>query len=255
MTKAIDRQLAVSLYQELGSQQRVAEAMGCSQGAVSTALRLVGLGKGLDNRRRHSDEELLRVFEEEGTALGVSRRFGMTDVGVAYRLRRMGVTLGPGGQRPIHALPMAEVIARYEAGESTGVLGQAYGVDPEVIRRRIARKGVQRRPVGPPSGAGNPQWKGGREKTMHYYRRQSYEVAAICLGQPVPQGWVIHHADENPQNNQPENLILFADRRDHHRLHQQLLRLQRAGLAVDATRTALESGGQALPVPPSPIRF
>jgi hypothetical protein len=90
---------------------------------------------------------------------------------------------------------------------------------------------------------------------MHYYRRQAYEVAAICLGQPLPQGWVIHHLDENPHNNQPDNLILFRDQSVHARFHQRLLERQRAGQPFDATQLALESGGRQLPQPPAPLRL
>jgi hypothetical protein len=82
------------------------------------------------------------------------------------------------------------------------------------------------------------------------FRHQSYEVVAICLGQPTPQGWVIHHLNEIPQGNRPENLLLFQPASAHALYHQKLLRLQRKGLEVDATRMALESGAVKLPPPP-----
>ena len=90
---------------------------------------------------------------------------------------------------------------------------------------------------------------------MHYYRRQSYEVAAICLGQPLPPGMVIHHLDEDWHNNNPANLILFESQSPHATFHQLLNRLRRQGQTVDASRLALESGGKSLPRPPAPIQL
>jgi hypothetical protein len=88
---------------------------------------------------------------------------------------------------------------------------------------------------------------------MHYFRRQSYEVAAICLGQPLPRLWVIHHLDENPENNEPSNLLLFRHQSAHAGFHQQVLKLQRAGQAVDVRALAIELGGRPMPEPPQPL--
>jgi len=174
---------------------------------------------------------------------------------VSRILLSQGIRIGKGGRPPIHPLPMDEVISRYLSGESTMQLAEAFDVDSEVIRRRLRTKGIARRRVGGPNGERNSQWKGGKAPTMHYYRRQSYEVAAICLGRPLPQGWVLHHVDEDPRNNDPSNLVVFHGQGDHAAFHQLLLRLQRTGQPIDAIPLALANGAQLLPAPPRPIVF
>jgi hypothetical protein len=154
-----------------------------------------------------------------------------------------------------YQVPMETVIRRYAEGETLTEICRDYAVPPEVIRKRFEHLQIPRRNRGFQRGAKNPQWKGGKEKPMHYFRRQSYEVAAICLGRPLPPGVVIHHLDEDPTHNHPSNLILFRSQSVHARFHQQLLRLQREGHEVDATQLALESGGRALPPPPRLIEF
>lgn len=206
-------------------------------------------------QRRHDYELILERFQALGTQTAVAKELGIHQSSVSKVLIHYGIRLGRGNRPPVHELPMDEVISRYLAGESTGQLGEAFGVDPEVIRRRLRSKRVARRRVGGPAGERNSQWKGGKDPTMHYYRRQSYEVAAICLGRPLPAGWIIHHIDENPHNNDWRNLVLFRCQADHAKFHQQLLRLQRGGQPVDATRLALGSGARALPGPPRPIVF
>lgn len=205
---------------------------------------------------RHHDHDLIvQRFQELGTQTAVARDLGIFQSTVSKVLRSRGIRIGKGGRPPVHPLPMDEVISRYLAGESTMQLAEAFGVESEVIRRRLRTKGVARRRIGGPSGERNSQWKGGKTPTMHYYRRQSYEVAAICLGRPLPQGQIIHHVDENPRNNDPSNLVLFSSPSDHTKFHQLLLRLQRTGQPIDANRLALENGAQALPSPPAPIVF
>jgi hypothetical protein len=204
---------------------------------------------------QYDEDVVMSTFRECKTQAETARRLGMGTSTVGKIVRRNGVHLGKGGRPPLHDLPMKEVERRYLAGETLQALAEHYGVRREVIRRRLRTRGVERRSRGGQPGRRNPQWKGGRKAPMHYYRRQSYEVAAICLGQPLPPGWVIHHLDENPENNQPENLMLFSSQSIHARFHQQLLRLQREGHEVDATQLALESGGRALPPPPRLIEF
>jgi hypothetical protein len=115
------------------------------------------------------------------------------------------------------------------------------------VRRQLIREGFPaktRRGIG--RGRRNFQWKGGRKQAMHYYRRQSYEIAAICLQRPLKIGEVIHHDDEVKENNAPENLVVFASHRAHMKHHQRLLALQRAGTPVDSIQLAIENGGVRL---------
>lgn len=206
------------------------------------------------HQRKHDYDAVLAAWRELDNQHAVAARLGMPLSTVGDILRRgFGIEVGK-GRHTLSPLPMDEVASRYLAGETCRQIAADLGVDQEMLRRRMARAGIARRPS-PRAGSGpqNPQWKGGKTQTMHYYRRQSYEVAAICLGQPLAPGWVIHHLDEDPTNNAPENLLLFPSQGPHAHYHQQLLKTQRQGLAVDAILLAKETGGQVLPRPPHPI--
>lgn len=211
--------------------------------------------KGRGPRPSIDWEKVIRTFFECNNQHTTAARLGLRQSRVSTILRRCGVHLGRGKRKPIHALPMAEVARQYRAGSPTTELGRLYEVDPEVIRRRLRTAGVQRRPRGQfeRRGSDHPQWKGGYEPPMHYHRRQAYEVAAICLGQPLPQGWIVHHVDENPKNNEPSNLLLFRNQSAHCCYHQRLLEIQAIDPQADATLVALANGAEALPIPPRPI--
>lgn len=127
-------------------------------------------------------------------------------------------------------------------------------ISQEVARRQLLREGFSRKgKKGNVVGARNFQWKGGRKPAMHYYRRQAYEIAAICEGKPLRMGEVIHHNDEVKENNAPENLLVFPTNREHMHYHQQLLAFQREGREVDTIQLALKNGGRRLQRPASLI--
>ena len=63
-----------------------------------------------------------------------------------------------------------------------------------------------------------------RDRSAKYYRRKGSEnihriVAAAVLGRPLGSREVVHHIDENHQNNKPENFCVFPTQSDHARCH------------------------------------
>lgn len=44
-------------------------------------------------------------------------------------------------------------------------------------------------------------------------------VASEKLGRPLKEGEVVHHRDQNKENNKPENLIVFSSRAEHIKFH------------------------------------
>jgi hypothetical protein len=157
-------------------------------------------------------------------------------------------------RRQENYLPYDEIGSRYLSGETLKDILQDYPKSPgeEVVRRALLRRGIRKKWIGP-IGKRNCQWKGGRKKQVRFYRRQSYEVAAICLGKPLGRGEVIHHIDENSENNVPENLMIFPSQVNHAQYHQKLLRLQRKGEIVDTIQLASENGARRLQRPSSLI--
>lgn len=256
----IDPQLVVKMYQELGTQKKVAAALGVSQSKVGSVLRNQGICVGRGTKQKKFDyDEILRLWKEHHDTAMVADLIG-TSRGYVNRVltTQFGIRV-PRNPKTKYKLPMDELAKRYRAGETCGEIARDIGIPSERVRRRLKAHGVKIRSAAEsvPRGKKNVFYKNGKgeEEPLHYYRRQSYEVTAICLGQPVPQGWVIHHVDENPRNNQPENLMLFQSAQAHSRHHVLLLRLQRAGRQVDKTHAALESGAQMLPLPPNPIEL
>jgi len=47
-------------------------------------------------------------------------------------------------------------------------------------------------------------------------------IAEQALGKPLPKGALVHHADGNALNNDPENLVICPDNAYHNLLHKRL---------------------------------
>lgn len=75
-----------------------------------------------------------------------------------------------------------------------------------------------------PRGAEHGNWKGGRriyDGYAYVNNGNKRYVAEHRLVANAPKGMVVHHIDENPLNNAPENLRVMT-RGDHIRLHREL---------------------------------
>jgi hypothetical protein len=247
------------IYLKTKSLQKTAQLVGCSRNSVKRVI----VRFGLPILHRYNQQIILETYHQLESAPKVVEQLGCSLQTVYRTLHKNGIYIGKGqsqGNKKNHhyhwkELPIETIIARYLVGETCQAIGDSYNVDAEVIRQRLKDNQINRR-IGKASGNQNIFWKGGNHKeTMHYYRRQSYEVAAICLGQPVLKGWVIHHMDEIPENNSPENLILFSSQTLHAVYHGQLSVNQRKGQIVDAIQLALKTGGHQLPPPPHPLKF
>ncbi|MHC4335965.1 MAG: HNH endonuclease [Planctomycetota bacterium] len=248
----------IETYQRLGTQKATAFEMCCSQSHVSTVLRRNGIciGKG-SKQRKFDPQQFLDLWNQYGNTKDVAEQIGTSRVYVTMVLRdKFGIRVPRTHPNKLD-LPMEEIKERYLAGESCAQIAETFGLSAERIRRRLRSYGVPRRTLkeSVPRGKKNRFYKNGegKKEPLHYYRRQSYEVAAICLGQPVPQGWIIHHLNENPKDNRPENLILFRSAAEHSAHHTQLRVLQQKGQTADAIQVALENGAVVLPQPPNPI--
>jgi len=81
-------------------------------------------------------------------------------------------------------------------------------------------------------------WNGGRSNSHGYarisvgaakYRGEHILVAERALGHPLPRGAVVHHVNENKQDNRPANLVICQDVSYHQLLHARLRVLQAGG--------------------------
>jgi HNH endonuclease len=102
------------------------------------------------------------------------------------------------------------------------------------VERACKRLGLRTQRTGPRSGAGHPDWKGGRYKLGLYWyvwakgHPNATKVGYVAehrlrmveaLGRPLRKGEVVHHIDGDPENNAIGNLQLF-DANGRHLLHE-----------------------------------
>jgi len=90
-------------------------------------------------------------------------------------------------------------------------------------------------------GEESHSWKGGLGRAAHGYlrrnigngdREQDHRVVVEkALGEPIPPNAVVHHIDENKENNSNNNLVLCEDRAYHNFLHMRLRALKACGHA------------------------
>lgn len=185
-----------------------------------------------------------------------AEKFGIHQASLSKMFRRLGIHMGKGALTAIHVLPMDKIAEAYNNGASTVELGREYGVDPEVIRKRMMRRGIDRRPRGSYERRGqeNPQWKGGKKQDREQ-NRLARAIAEWCLGEKLPEDAVVHHRNEDESDNRPDNLVVFPSNPHHLRFHQQLLKIQLASEQVETIQVELENGGRPLPPPPYPIEL
>lgn len=191
-------------------------------------------------------QEVLRVFQEVGTVEKTAPRFGVSMPTIVRHLNEVGVTFQRGSNHP-SKLPMDDVMQRYSRGESTIQIARSLNVDPEVIRRRLNRRGVKMRPPGgwELKGEKNHQWKAkdAPYKEGKYQARKTYSA---LTGRQILPGKVLHHMNEDTSDNSVDNLWEFPNQSCHARFHQRLLLLQRQGLPADANLIGLRSDGLPL---------
>lgn len=102
----------------------------------------------------------------------------------------------------------------------------------------------------PPMGPKCNLWRGGvaqlRRKTgryVRYGRLNSRIIAENVLGRELKKREIIHHINENPADDRPENLFLFRHPRAHMKWHNYLWRngldgsILRSNLSIYSLRT------------------
>jgi hypothetical protein len=94
-----------------------------------------------------SDADLVARYQAGATSRVIAAETGLSERMVYERLRRAGVEMRQGGVPKGHGraeLPLAEIVDRYHAGESTRTIGRALGVSNWTVRKRLIEAGVAR---------------------------------------------------------------------------------------------------------------
>jgi len=87
------------------------------------------------------------------------------------------------------------------------------------------------------SGIHHHAWNNGRSSDHGYPTiringkkvRENRAVAERVLGKPLPSTCVVHHWDENIENNEPSNLVICENDAYHNLLHARMRRLRDTG--------------------------
>jgi len=149
--------------------------------------------------------------------------------------------------------PVDQVRAWIEEGKTHNEIAALLrkSLDPRVstklVQKMCKKNGIKCQRTGPRSGQGHPEWNGGRIQTRlgywkvycpdhpslvpknearkakangGYYRKNVYVwehrlVMESKLGRLLESHEVVHHIDEDPSNNAPENLKLFRSNGQH----------------------------------------
>ena len=116
-------------------------------------------------------------------------------------------------------------------------IGKKYKVSKVCICRHLKRLGINRENLIGKKGSEHSQWKGGRGLKCGYWtvycpnhpramkNRRVYEhilVAEKKYGRFIKKGEPIHHIDFDRKNNNPDNLYLCENHKEHQNLHYSL---------------------------------
>jgi hypothetical protein len=109
-------------------------------------------------------------------------------------------------------------------------VAEMLGVNPTSIERACKRWGLNTQRTGPRDLDGHPNWKGGRYQLGRYWyvRADAHPLATKAgyvaehrlvmeskIGRYLTQKEVVHHIDGNPENNHPDNLMVFQTNQQH----------------------------------------
>jgi transposase len=119
---------------------------------------------------------------------------------------------------------------------SISAIADRFGVSYTAVYRLFVRWGISRRNHGAGIRERNHSWKGGKTKNLnggyagrmvpghHLANNRGYVMEHVLvmeekLGRPLKKGEVVHHVNEDKQDNRPENLVLFSSKSEHVRHH------------------------------------
>ncbi len=174
-------------------------------------------------------QECSRLYQLGFGVTTIARQLKCSVSSVIFHLNKMGIQRR---QPKRIEWPVEQMRQWYETDRLTvEEIGIRLGVSAKVANKACKRFGFQMRRRGPKSGPEHKGWKGGihADKSgyvlVHFpnhpssnssgYVRQHRLIAEKILGRPLLATEVVHHIDDDPANNSPENLMVFETNGQH----------------------------------------
>jgi len=183
--KAVDEELAISLYKQGLSANEVGRRLGHPHGVILYHLykRGVPVQRVRLQHPEISTEQLKQWYQEGMSTLEISQKIGITAQSVYQRLLKAGI--------PLRSFSKAITLA--------------------------SQRGRKRQQTGDK----NARWKGGRSLTTDGYievridgkQCPEHRVVWEKAHGVIPKGWVIHHLNGKRDDNRLENLCALQRKR------------------------------------------
>lgn len=208
---------------------------------------------------RNTKTRIFELFDQGALLKDIADEIGCTEGNITYILQKHGRSAWKRRYPNQDSWDWDTIYADYQDRMPFEELLEKHKLSCTTFHRHRKADGIPKRPrLGAP-GEQNYQYKNGlwplNQELHRIYVHTARKVAAVCFGEAIPKGWHVHHMNENPAYNDPPNLVLFPGNSQHMKYHQQLLKLQREGIEVDATQLASENGAIWLQLPPPQWRY
>lgn len=173
--------------------------------------------------------EILCSYKRTKSIRITADELGWTLQRVRYHVKKAGIPLTR--YKPTACYRNYDlVVSLVEAGESLSEIARRVGTKDQEVKSFLERYGISYTPYDQ-SGKNNPNWRGGRRIDKdgyvlihspdhphcdrHGYMREHRLVMEQALGRYLLPTEVVHHQDDDHQNNAPENLRLYGSNSEH----------------------------------------
>jgi len=185
--------------------------------------------KGYKHLTKQQKAGIERLYQETQSTSITAERLGVNIQRARYYLKRRGIQLTGYRKTACHE-NFDLVVQLAQEGHSYSEIARQVGTNHHRVKEFLERYEIDH-PGHVQTGKNNPNWKGGRvvdkdgyvlvltpghpNADRHGYMREHRLVMEEQLGRLLEPGEVVHHLDDDQQNNSPENLKLYPSNGEH----------------------------------------